>query len=195
MAEQGANALVVIGVLSGLLFLVYGPWQWVCTDWARQIAFEKRDQLFDMARAGELNFKSREYRAIRASLESSIRFAHDLSWPLLLSYLVARRRMVGEKSDLLDAVNRISDPDTRRKVSKAVNDAQRALLVMVIAKSPLAVLALPLVVLILAAVFFIDRCRRHAVAWANFFANVIQVEAEGLPQLQPQKSRSFWQLQ
>jgi len=192
---QAANALVAISVLSAVIFLVYGPWQWVCTDFARQVVFEKRDQLFDLARSGELNFKSREYRTIRSSLESSIRFAHDLTWPLLIVMWLSRKPGSDEKSELLEAVNRIEDASTRGKVVRAVNDAQRALILMVIVKSPLAIVALPLVAAGIAAIFFVEGCRRHAANLANLVGNIIQIEAEGFPELQVQRRRSFWQPQ
>ena len=53
-----AEALVGLVTLAALLCLFYGPWQALCTDLSRQFIFEGRDQLFDMALAGRLDFDS-----------------------------------------------------------------------------------------------------------------------------------------
>ena len=57
----------------------YGPWQEFCTDYARQIMFEQRDKLFDMAHSGDINFESDHYKRHRASLNAAIRFCHEMT--------------------------------------------------------------------------------------------------------------------
>ncbi|QUS40553.1 hypothetical protein RPMA_18215 [Tardiphaga alba] len=191
MMEQASNALVAVCVLSALVFLIYGPWQWICTDWARQIVFEKRDKLFDMARAGEISFHSREYKAIRSSLESSIRFAHDLSWPLLLAMMLSRRVDLDRQSEMSEATGRIENPEVHAKIRRIVSSSQRAMILMVIFKSPFAVICFPIVALCALAAVFIEGCRKHVAHLVRLIGNVIQVEAEGFPEMQIQKSRAF----
>ena len=52
-----ANSFFALAGLTGFLLLFYGPWQSVCTDVARQLMFEQRDKIFDMARGGMINFE------------------------------------------------------------------------------------------------------------------------------------------
>ena len=145
------QALIATGSLAALLILVYGPWQEVCTDIARQIIFEKRDAIFDLARSGKLSFNSREYGAIRSALQASIRFAHELTLPrfVLIAFVLSVRGSRPEDNDLSRAIRRIADPDTRRQVEILVMQAYRALFLMMFAKSPVMLLTLPVLIPVL----------------------------------------------
>jgi hypothetical protein len=136
------QALISLGSLATLLILVYGPWQEVCTDIARQIIFEKRDAIFDLAHSGKLSFDSPEYGTIRSALQASIRFAHELTLPrfVVMSAVLSAQGKRPEDSDLGRAITRIADPATRNQVEALVKEAYRALFLMMIAKSPAMVL-------------------------------------------------------
>lgn len=90
-----ANAIVALAVLTGLVCLFYGPWQSICTDLTRQVIFERRDRLFDLALAGRLDFDSDGYRAARHTLNGMLRFAHELTWPDMVIglYFVQTRKL------------------------------------------------------------------------------------------------------
>ena len=143
------QALIAVGSLAALLILVYGPWQEVCTDFTRQIIFEKRDAIFDLARAGKLSFDSREYGTIRSALQANIRFAHELTWPrfLVIAFVLWLHGSKAEDNDLTRAIKRIGDPVTRDQVEKLIKEAYRALFLMMIAKSPVIVVLLILALL------------------------------------------------
>jgi len=155
--------MTALNALFSLLFLLllgvflYGPWQGTCTAYARQIMFEKRDAIFDLARDGKLSFHSREYRTVRAMLEKTIRFAHEATLPataVIAAVLLWRREEVA-KPELLAAIERIPDPATRKQVQELVNQALNALLISLILKSPVALVVLvvvlvPLLLLVLA---------------------------------------------
>ena len=133
-----SDALVSLALLSLLICFTYGPWQWLWTDIARQTMFEKRDQLFDMAVAGRLDFASDEYRTIRASLEQTIRFAHVMTLPrLIFSSLATGRIERSETSRMERALARISDQQTHREVRAIINGADDVLICAIAAKSPL----------------------------------------------------------
>src|SRR3546814_6399162 len=109
----------IIGIILFLAIgaFIYGPWQWICTDVARQIVLERRDAIFDMARAVKLSFRSDEYREIRRSLEGTIRFALALTLPRFLYTVVSNRLYKGsDPSDLSRAVARIENAETRKDV-------------------------------------------------------------------------------
>jgi hypothetical protein len=138
------QALIGLGSLAALAALLYGPWQEVCTDIARQIIFEKRDAIFDLAHGGTLSFDSREYHTIRSALQASIRFAHELTLPrfLVMAVVFSAHGSHPEENDLSRAIRRIADPVTRRQIDILVMQAYRALFVMMVAKSPLMLVAL-----------------------------------------------------
>jgi hypothetical protein len=136
------QGVIGLGSFAALLVILYGPWQEICTDVARQIVFEKRDAIFDLAHSGKLSFKSREYGIIRSSLQASIRFAHELTLPrfLVMAAGLRRRRSHPEDNELSRAIREISDPVTRDRVEALVKEAYRALFLMMVAKSPVMLL-------------------------------------------------------
>jgi hypothetical protein len=138
-----ADALLGVLAFGGWVVLFYGPWQSLCTDWARQLIFESRDAIFDLAAfEGRLDFDSYEYRIIRSSLQNLIRFAHDFTWIQLAIFLVAGGDLQG-RSGLSMAMKKIDDPVTCEKVRRQVDKAQRAMILMMACKS------LPLLILLI----------------------------------------------
>lgn len=132
------NAIVTLCVLVLLGVFIYGPWQMVCTDFVRQVIFEKRDAIFDMADKGELSFDSREYRIIRSGLEGLIRFAHELTLPSLVYFWFCLRNSdFHNKPALQLAIDRLQDQEVRERTRKLVNEAVRAAAIMMAVKSPL----------------------------------------------------------
>jgi hypothetical protein len=136
------QGLIGLGSLVALIVVLYGPWQEICTDIARQILFEKRDAIFDLARTGKLSFNSREYSTVRSSLQACIRFAHELTLPrfLIMTAGLWKRESHPEDNDLSRAIRRITDPVTRNQVEALVKEAYRTLLLMMLAKSPVILL-------------------------------------------------------
>ena len=153
-----SDALVSLAFLTLLICFAYGPWQWLWTDIARQTMFEKRDQLFDMALAGRLDFASDEYRTIRASLEQTIRFAHLMTLPrLIFSKLTTGRIGRTETSRMERALARISDPQTRLEVRSVIDGADDVMICAIAAKSPLFLLVMAPIAAILVVATVIAR--------------------------------------
>jgi hypothetical protein len=132
-----ADAIVTLFVLLLFACLFYGPWQAVCTDLARQLVFERRDRLFDLAASNRLAFDSEEYRKIRLTLEGMIRFAHSLTWPRLLMILLFRRRTLDRDSTprIAETIASIKDATVRKQVFDLVAEATTSLVVMMMLKS------------------------------------------------------------
>jgi hypothetical protein len=175
-----ANAILSLILILLLGFFVYGPWQTICTDFARQLVFEKRDAIFDIADRGDLSFHSREYCTIRSMLERIIRFAHELTLPsFLFFWVISRRVSIYERPALQRAIDAISNENTRQEVRRLVDEATKAVFVMMIAKSPITMLALIPVVLVEACVHLIRsgmcECARSIFHRSKI---VIQLEAE-----------------
>jgi hypothetical protein len=134
-----ADALIGLALLVLFFVVFYGPWQGVCTDLARQLIFERRDRLFDLAADGKLSFHSEQYRSLRAGLEGLIRFAHELTWPQLLLLQIMHKRYEGAvpaaglTTD--QAIAKIDDPETKKEVQKLLSDSISCLLLMMMLKS------------------------------------------------------------
>jgi hypothetical protein len=182
MIVTPTQALIGIGSLAALLVIVYGPWQAICTDIARQILFEKRDAIFDLAESGKLSFASREYRVIRSSLQASIRYAHELTLPrfLVMAAVLSARGNRPEDNDLSRAITQIVDPTTRNQVEKLIKQAYRTLVIMMVAKSPVMILVL-LPLLLIIAVILLPPFRDAASSVERRAGGFIQLEADTAP--------------
>jgi hypothetical protein len=140
---EALSSLVGIGIF---LAILYGPWQWYRADVARQEIFEIRDEFFDVAANGRIDFRSSEYQAIRDGLNAQIRLAPRLTWPrLILFWIVVGRHINLEQSNRVRAaVRRIKDQKTRDEASILVTRATIANIEMMFWKSAtLMVLAIP----------------------------------------------------
>jgi hypothetical protein len=82
------NALV-------LWFVWHVAWRRSCEERFRQKLFEVRDSLFDFARAGGISFTDPAYVALRANINSMIRFSHRISVTRLATFVLFKR-YIGE---------------------------------------------------------------------------------------------------
>lgn len=171
---DAALALISL-LLLGMLF--YGPWQDLCTAYARQVAFEQRDKLFDKAMRGEIEFADPAYRKVRTSIEQLIRFAHELS---LLSFLMFKwRRQATHQprgpSELTVALRSIKDEKVRRDITVLTWKAHYAMVLMMLAKSPVSVL---FVFGLLIVRHITHTVPKSMTRYARPAGEIIQIEAE-----------------
>jgi hypothetical protein len=131
-----ADSIVSLTILVAIACLFYGPWQSACTDVMRQLLFEKRDRLFDIARQGALGFESKEYREIRNSINSAIRFSHELTLPRLyyLSFYT-RKFDTAAVSDLKKAALTIDDPKLKNEIEQIIDHVEIIMITGAMAKS------------------------------------------------------------
>lgn len=129
-----------IVAFAALALLIYGPWQWACTDAARQVIFEKRDRLFDLAREGRIEFSSTEYQTLREAFNRQVRFAHVLNWVRLAVFARSIRNDHDASTAIAGALSRIENLETRQEASRLISDANDALIRMIILKSPMLLL-------------------------------------------------------
>jgi hypothetical protein len=116
-------------------------------------------------------------RTIRPSLEKNIRFAHDLTLPNFFFLLIARKRRAGEMSDLHRAIESLP-LEVRGEVKKVVHNGMKTLILMMVFKSPVAIIAFgPAIV----ASLLVDGCRKQAAKAVKFSSALIQLEAENAP--------------
>jgi hypothetical protein len=181
------DALWGLVVFAMLLVGAYGPWQWVCTDYARQLIFEKRDRLFDLAHKGAIDFSSEEYTTLRRSLENLIRFCHEVTMTRLI-YFVFITRVWGRprsESHIHTMIEKISNMETKENVKLLFHEAHRTVVIMMLFKSPfLLAFILVLSPLIVVAALIAEGVGKIRRLWAFFvratehIGNTVQAEAE-----------------
>lgn len=175
---MSTNAILAFMAIVGLVVFFYGPWQSLCVDVARQLLFEQRAKLFDLALNGKIQFNSDRYRKIRKSLEGSIRFAHDLTVPrmiyLALVYRIPNRR----KSDLREAIEQIEDESVRIEINAIANQATKIMIALALARSVITIAAIPLLVVVIGLAMIFDLARITMVLCAKTVGDIAQKEAE-----------------
>ena len=133
--EQAGGAVFMVLVIVFVVWF-YGPWQSLCVDWGRERMFEARNAIFDMAADGRLSFGSPEYREIRRKIESSIAFAHRISWPsLVLLYLGVRRFEIKKPRSIVDLLAAIPDDGVRREVQQHTDAVTWTIVRMIVFRS------------------------------------------------------------
>ncbi len=132
--ETEIGAILTLGLIAVGVVWFYGPWQTLCIDWARQRLFEARDQLFDLAAQGKMSFNSTQYVELRRGFETTIRFAHKVSWPRLLCFW-ALLPSVEAKSSVVDALERISDPEIKKDVLRIIYKVAKAVTILLVSRS------------------------------------------------------------
>ena len=143
--------------------------------------FEQRDKIFDMARTGAIEFDSSEYRRVRISIEQNIRYAHELTFAKLIFvgwslHLFGKR---GEElSDLFVVIERITEDAVRSKILRSIHLVQAYMIGMIIFKSLICWLLLPLLVLIIAIALATTRLYEICRKAVRYTGEIIQIEAE-----------------
>jgi hypothetical protein len=172
----GTHVLVGIVALGAFLVAFYWPWQAVLTDIARQVVFEKRDAIFDIALAGGISFDNREYRTIRIALEQLIRFAHMGTLPriAIAAACAWRRGEFPKRTPIQIAIERIPDAAVREAITKLVKNAVGAVAITMAARSLPVVLLFPLTLLLICVLVI---CHNLTKALARDIGIVILAES------------------
>jgi len=182
------DPLISFAMLVVFIAWFYGPWQDTCADYARQIIFEERDKLFDLASDGRISFKSGNYKSIRSSLNTAIRFAHELTI-LRLLFLLSFQKLSNIKDgseDIEKHIRGIGDQSTQIQIENIRDRAFAAMAGAMLARSLifviLCVLLSPIVVLMSILYFwwvgfcgFVGRLSRNIV---RIIAGAVQEEID-----------------
>ena len=129
------DAFFAVLCIVGVLAIFYGPWQGLCVEFCRQIIFEQREKLFDLAADGRMDFRSEEYRHLRDFLNKSIRFSHDLTfWRFIANQALLRDFPRPDPSTVSVALS-IEDRQVQKEALSIVSKTSDALLLSMSAKS------------------------------------------------------------
>jgi hypothetical protein len=181
---MNADALISLILISVFIFWFYGPWQSTCTDYARQIIFEQRDKLFDIAASGRMAFQSREYGTIRSSLNAMIRYAHDATLPrLIYTYIALRRKETDyKKSALYKATEQIQDSRLYEEMQIILAKSMMATACLIIFKSLPCVMCLiiflPIILFLSVCAFFFSKIKNWIGSMLRHIGGMVQAEAE-----------------
>lgn len=95
-----------------LWLLWHYPWRRSCQFRYRQKLFEVRDQLFDFARSGQIDFTDPAYVALRSYINSMIRFSNAISVTRLATFIVFWRYLGDSprtRPSLADTLSQVAD--------------------------------------------------------------------------------------
>lgn len=137
MDFEGYLVLNSIIGLATLLWLAYGPWQRLVVDVARQRLFEIRDELFDLAVDGEIDFKSPQYVETRRRINGLIKYIHKLTVFRFIMLEITMRKMAPPTREADDS----ADSAANAKIEGMLNRCSRILLVQFWVRSPLLVIS------------------------------------------------------
>jgi hypothetical protein len=88
---QVLNGLMTLLGCVAVVVFMYGPWQRMVADAVRQRWFEIRDDVFDVAARGEIEFSDPHYLQFRSSVNCLIRHAEGTTlWRALAVYRCLR---------------------------------------------------------------------------------------------------------
>src|ERR1700684_4026329 len=119
--DLGIQGLHICFGLVLLLVLNY-CWRTYRVDMYRQMLFDIRDELFDIARE-YLNLRDADYRALREQFNAEIRFAHRTN----LSRLIALDPIVPKFSDRFQEYHRLWERFMAKIDDPAVRDRLKAM--------------------------------------------------------------------
>lgn len=134
------SVLNAIASVAGIVWFLYGPWQSLIMSIARGHLFALRDDVFDMATRGEMDFGSPLYLLVRQRININIRFLHTLSWSRMLIFHVTIRPK-NEQRKLELELCKVQDSNVRLVIERKLNNVTRLVMATMFFRSPLLMLA------------------------------------------------------
>lgn len=130
------SSAFVIALILAIWHVIFNVYPHSAIALARYNLFELRDELFDMAAEGKLDFKSPGYKACRQMINGFIRYAHDMSlMQMFTTQLVAKFRGQKISTKEWDAAFERLGPDERKLVDSVMRKAMVHMVRLLITKS------------------------------------------------------------
>lgn len=114
--------VVLAGILFGFfLYLYLYLWEDLRIEWYRHRLFVARDQLFDAAAGGLIEFEDPAYTTMRGYLNGMIRFAHRINfWDMVGFYVMAKAKgYTDDPEDEIQALTKNLREDAKRAVRRS----------------------------------------------------------------------------
>jgi hypothetical protein len=134
-----------------LVFVVFTLWPEQRVDIFRQQMFALRDELFDFALEGGIEFDNPAYTQLRWLMNGFIRYAHNLTpYRTLMSYLrwkcTSKQAVQGWAMAWEEALNKVKDKETRDKLQEFHSRASMLVLSQLVLSPGLLITLTPLIV-------------------------------------------------
>jgi len=141
MNASGAIAVQTTTWLIIAWFLFFWCWRLYRIDVLRQTLFELRDELFDYAASGRINFSDEIYIQNRLFLNAMIRYAHRTTFTRAVIGTVFATRALSAIRTPAQLIPKLPAGETRDKLTSIHQRANTAVFVHLVTGSPLPVLA------------------------------------------------------
>ena len=129
-------SVFAVGLILALWHVAFNVYPHSAIALARYNLFELRDDLFNLAAEGKLDFRSPGYRACRQMINGFIRYAHDMSlMQMVTTQLVAKVRGQKISTKEWDAAIERLDPEARKLVESVMRQAMVHMIRLLITKS------------------------------------------------------------
>lgn len=173
--ERASNAIWASLSLIGLVYLIFWGTRGLAVDWFRDQMFKLRDEFFDAASDGLIDFNHPAYGTLRIMMNGLIRYCHKLS---LLNVLLLTKvfstpqdvKDVGLFSHNWGKATKDLDANTLRKLEDFRSRLQVLVLAYIIISSPFIAILLFIFLLLGFAVNSIGR----------YFFNILRRWASGI---------------
>lgn len=148
--EQSVRLVHIVVSALVLWFVSTGPWRWSCQERYRQKLFSVRDELFDLARNGTVAFTDPAYVALRAYINSMIRFSHLIGVTRLATFILFKRYIGFRPADpsLGSILAQVKGRDAKEKLTDIKEQVMSHTVRFLLFSSPHLVLASPFLMLL-----------------------------------------------
>ncbi len=152
-ALELSSAVQSIVSLVLLAFVAFGLWPAQREDLFRQQMFALRDELFDFAADGKIEFDDPTYSLLRQLMNGFIRYAHNLTlYRTLMSFLkwrcTSHEPLKGWTVSWEQALNNVPDQETKTKLQEFHSRASMLVVSQLVLSPGLLISVVPLLVLI-----------------------------------------------
>jgi hypothetical protein len=167
--------------LLGLVYLIFWRAGVLASDWFRDKMFELRDDLFDEATDGLMDFDNPAYGVLRTTMNGYIRYCHKLSLlhMLMLAFFVSKSvDGNGIFSQKWKDVTRNLDPKVFKKIEEYRKQMELLVITYLILASPI----VSIILLFVALIVFIFTSLK--VSGKKFFTQMAEI-VSGSSRVQP----------
>ena len=162
---------------AGLVWILSVPWQRAWADYARQILFEARDELFALAGSGAISVTDETYVALRDWMNAMIRFAPAISFFRSVAHGLVTSGATSFSNP--QGIANQARPSVRPQLAALIHRCEAALAIMIVARSPLLWIPLLLAVPIGLVILPVTGARRALDYAIAVFAKAVEADADG----------------
>lgn len=139
--------LQVLAAIAFFVWFFFKPWNQFVIDMVRQNLFEIRDEVFDRAARGDLEFNDRAYIEVRFRLNAMIRYCESHS---LINFVISNPASDRVPDRMMAAIDAMENRDVAAWLEKKMLHAAAVMITAAVFRSSIglvcAVIALPFVI-------------------------------------------------